>query len=61
MNPQLIYIYIYTYISSKDVWCHETVKAPDDVMVGAVGSPRFEVEQWRPRWRIAVDGPKLGR
>ena len=31
-------------MSSKDVCCHEVVKAPDDVMVGAVGSPRFGVE-----------------
>ena len=30
--------------SSKDVCCHEAVKAPDDVMVGAVGEPRFGVE-----------------
>ena len=34
-------------------------------MVGAVGEPRSGVEQWRPRWRKAVEmglnGPKLGR
>ena len=30
-------------ISSKAVCCHEVVKAPDDVMVGAMGEPRFGV------------------
>ena len=42
-------------MSSTLVCCHQTAKAPDDVMVGAVGEPRFGVEQWRPRWRIAVE------
>ena len=32
-----------TDASSNLVCCHQTVKAPDDVMVGAVGEPRFGV------------------
>ena len=29
--------------SSKGVWCHQTVKAPSDVMRREVGEPRFGV------------------
>ena len=55
---------VYNTESSSNVWCHQVAKTPDDVMLGGVvGQPRFEVEQWRPRWRKAVEtmglnGPK---
>ena len=34
----------FAVVSSKDVCCQPTANAPSDVMVGAVGEPRFGAE-----------------